>query len=213
MKHGPTNTRVLKEKKLLLKLTELQKTVIIGTILGDGCLITSRSGKAARLQVRQNAKYHEFVSWKYDFLKDWVVTKPRYDRYNDSFVFRTISHPDLMDIKRIFYRDNVKIIPSNIKELLIDPLSLAIWFMDDGNGNKQYPYLRLSTYAFKEEGNKLLQICVKDNFGINSKIVNSSKGFYLYFLKDNALKLYKLIKPNVIPCMEYKFIKVKSITP
>ncbi|MBI3559820.1 hypothetical protein HY087_01685 [Candidatus Gottesmanbacteria bacterium] len=59
----------MKEKKSLLKLTKLQKSVIMGTILGDGCLIASRSGKAARLQVRQKAKYHEFVSWKYDFLK------------------------------------------------------------------------------------------------------------------------------------------------
>jgi len=85
--------------------------------------------------------------------------------------------------------------------------------MDDGNGYKKYPYLRLSTYAFKERGNELLQICLKENFGLSSRIVDSSKGNYLYFLKDYALKLYKLIKPYVIPCMEYKFIKVKSITP
>src|SRR3989344_1870304 len=213
MKHGPTNTKILKEKKLSLKLTPIQKDFVIGTILGDGCLITSRSGKAARLQVRQKAKYHEFVFWKYNFFKEWITTKPRYDRYNDSAVFRTISHPDLMEIKKLFYQDNIKIIPENIKDLLINPLSLAIWFMDDGNCYKKYPYLRLSTYAFKERGNELLQICLKENFGLSSRIVDSSKGNYLYFLKDYALKLYKLIKPYVIPCMEYKFIKVKSITP
>ena len=72
MKHGPTNTRFLKEKKSLLTLTQLQKNFVIGTVLGDACLITSRSGKAARLQVRQKAKYHEFVFWKYHFFKDWI---------------------------------------------------------------------------------------------------------------------------------------------
>ena len=211
MKHGPTNTRILREKKSLLKLTQLQKSVLVGTILGDGCLIASRSGKAARLQVRQNAKYYEFVSWKYDFFKAWIITKPRYDRFNDSIVFRTISHPDLMEIRKIFYRNNVKIVPDNIKDLLTHPLSLAIWFMDDGH--KQHFYLRLSTYAFGEIGNKLLQTCLKKNFLLNTKIYHDSKGFYLCFLKDNAVKLYKLIKPYVIPCMEYKFMKVKSITP
>lgn len=213
MKHGPTNTRLLKEIKSLLKLTELQKSVLIGTILGDGCLISSKSGKAARLQVRQKAKYHEFVSWKYDFFRDWIITKPRYDRYNDSVVFRTISHPDLMEVRNIFYEDNTKIIPTNIKDLLTSPLSLAIWFMDDGNGHKQRFYLRLSTYAFGEKGNKLLQGCLKENFFLDTRIFHDRKGFYLCFLKDNACKLYRLIKPYVIPCMEYKFIKIKSITP
>lgn len=213
MKHGPTNTRILKEKKLSLTLTQLQKDFVIGTILGDGCLITSRSGKAACLQVRQKAKYYEFVFWKYEFFKEWITTKPRYDGYNDSAVFRTFSHPDLMEIKKLFYKDNIKIIPENIKDLLKHPLSLAIWFMDDGNGHKKKPYLRLSTYAFKEKGNRLLQKCLKENFLLDTVIYQDSKGFYLCFLKDNALKLYKLIMPYVIPCMEYKFIKVKSITP
>ena len=85
--------------------------------------------------------------------------------------------------------------------------------MDDGNGHKRNPYLRLSTYAFKEAGNKLLQTCLRENFLLDAKIFHDNKGFYLCFLKDNALKLYKLIKPFIIPCMEYKFIKVNSITP
>lgn len=213
MKHGPTNTRALKEKKSLLKLSKLQKSVIIGTLLGDGCLICSRSGKAARLQVRQKAKFQEFVSWKYNFFVDWVITKPRYDRYNDSIVFRTISHPDLMEIRRTFYKNNAKVVPLNIKDLLRNPLSLAIWFMDDGNGHKKHFYLRLSTYAFGEQGNILLQQCLKENFFLDTKIFHDSKGYYLCFLKDNARKFYKLIQPYVIPCMEYKFMKIKSITP
>ena len=125
MKHGPTNTRFLREKKSSLKLTPLQRDFIIGTILGDGCLITSRSGESARLQVRQKAKYHEFVSWKYNFFKEWIMTKPRYDRYNDSAVFQTISHPDLMEIKKLFYQDNIKIIPENIKDLLNKSIKLS----------------------------------------------------------------------------------------
>ena len=56
MKHGPTNTRFLKDKKSDLELSQLQKDFVIGTILGDGCLITSRSGKAARLQVSTESK-------------------------------------------------------------------------------------------------------------------------------------------------------------
>jgi hypothetical protein len=127
MKHGPTNTNKLKELKLSLKLSENQSKVLVGTVLGDGCLLLSRSGKAARLQIRQ---------------------------------------------------------------------------------------IRLSTYAFGRKGNLLLKDCLKQNFGLQTEIIKDSKGFYLYFLQDSAIKLYKLIKPYIIPCMEYKFVKVKTfITP
>src|SRR4030042_6893591 len=116
MKHGPTNTTILKNYKSSLKLSEDQKKILFGTVLGDGCLISSRSGKAARLQIRQKAKYEEFVNFKYQFFKDWVLTKPRYDRFNDSLVFRTICHPDLMEVRKIFYGDRGKFVPDAIKE-------------------------------------------------------------------------------------------------
>lgn len=212
MKHGPTNTRQLNEIRSCLRLTTLQKKILIGTILGDGCLISSRSGKAARLQIRQKAKYKEFVDWKYDFFKDWVLTKPRYDRCNDSIVFRTICHPDLMEFRKLFYGEKGKVLPSNIKEYLTDPLSLAVWFMDDGNGDKRICRLRLSTYAFKKKGNELLQNCLLKNFSLRTKIIEDCKGSYLYFLKDSAIDLYNLIKQFILPCMEYKFVKVKSYT-
>ena len=65
-----TNTRELREFKQTLHLSQLQKDLLFGTMLGDGCLITSRSGKSARLQVRHNWDYKQYVLWKYSFFKD-----------------------------------------------------------------------------------------------------------------------------------------------
>lgn len=214
MKHGPTNTRFLRELKSTLKLSELQRKLVIGTVLGDGCLISSRSGKTARLQVRQEAGHKEFVDWKYQFFQGWVLTQPRYDRFNNSFVFRTICHPDLMEIRKYFYSDTGKRIPENIKDYLKDPLSLAVWLMDDGNGDKRCSCFRLSTYAFGKEGNNLLIKCLSDNFSLRTTMIKDCKGFYLYFPSDSVKDLYKLINKFVIPCMGYKFAKIKSsITP
>jgi len=33
----------------------------------------------------------------------------------------------------VFYRDGKKIIPENIAEYLANPVTMAVWFMDDGN--------------------------------------------------------------------------------
>ncbi len=139
MANGPTNTRALRSLKQSLKLSELQKEIVIGTILGDGCLISSRSGQAARLQVRHNRKHQEYVEWKYNFFTDWVLTSPRLDPFNSSWYFRTVSHPALMEIKRLFYNGNQRFVPNNVVNILRSPLSLAVWLMDDGNGRKGYP--------------------------------------------------------------------------
>lgn len=214
MKHGPTNTRELKEFKKTLSLSEMQTKVLVGTILGDGCLMGSRSGKSARLQIRHKYQRFEYVDWKFSCFNNWTLTKPRYDRCNQSFVFKTISHEQLMMFRKIFYGNRGKFVPNNIRDYLTDPLSLAVWFMDDGNGDKRCCSLRLSTYAFKDKGNLLLQKCLEINFGLKAKIISDCKGGYLYFPKADAMKLCGLISPYILPCMEYKLTKVKTyLTP
>lgn len=212
MRHGPTNTIQLRELKASLQLSELQRVVVIGTILGDGCLISSRSGAAARLQVRHQYKHIEYVMWKYQFFKNWVTTNPRYDQCNNSIVFRTVCHPDLMEVRQLFYTSKgVRTIPGNIEKYLVEPLSLAIWFMDDGSC---FPYelrYKLSSYGFGEEGNLLLKECLERNFNLKSRIYNDGKGYYINFFKDNALLFYQLVKPYVINCMKYKLRNIDPV--
>lgn len=212
LKHGPTNTIQLKELKASLQLSNLQHEVVIGTILGDGCLISSRSGKAARLQIRHQLKHQEYVEWKYQVFSNWVITLPRYDRFNNSIVFRTICHPDLMAIRQLFYRPNgIKIVPKDIEKLLITPLSLAIWYMDDGTCYLTNISYKLCSYGFGKEGNILLQECLRKNFNLQSVIAYDGKGFYLRFPKDSALRFYEIVKPYVVNCMQYKLRNVNPV--
>ena len=205
----PTNTRILRKLKRSLHLTQIQKEFLIGTLLGDRCLITSKSGLSARLQVRHNWNYQEYVLWKYSLFKGWVLTQPREDFYNNSFYFRTVSHPELMEMKQLFYEGTIRLVPKNIKDYLHSPLSLAVWLMDDGNGFKTYRGFRVSSYGFGLEGNILLQECLKVNFSLATNI-HKDKGYRLLFPKDSALRLYHIVKPYILPCMQYKFA---SLTP
>ncbi len=211
MKHGSTNTSRLRELKASLHLSDLQREVVVGTILGDGCLISSRSGEAARLQVRQQVKHAEYVNWKYKFFLDWATTSPRYDRFNNSVVFRTICHPDLMGIRKIFYVDGTKSVPDNIGEILTSPLSLAIWYMDDGACFLNWFAYKLCSYGFGDQGNLLLKKCLEDNFNLQVIIYKDSKGSYLCICKDSALRFYELVKPYVVNCMLYKLRNVNPV--
>lgn len=63
----------------------------------------------------------------------------------------------------IWYLDNVKIVPSNIKELLT-PIALAHWIM--GDESKHNEGLHLNVYSFSTSYVKLLVSALTNNFNI-----------------------------------------------
>lgn len=201
-----TNSNWLKEVKKGLKLSQIQREVLIGTILGDGSLKISRSGKAARLQICHSVKAREYVDWKRQIFANWVFADPKYHESNRALIFRTVSHPEIFELMQVFYKNLVKIVPENISDLLKSNLSLAVWFMDDGNGYIRKNPLRLSTYGFGFKGNLLLQECLSKNFGVHCNLRKDSKGFYLYIptRADSVAKFRTLISPYILPSMKYK---------
>ncbi|OGE25450.1 hypothetical protein A3H85_03335 [Candidatus Daviesbacteria bacterium RIFCSPLOWO2_02_FULL_40_8] len=199
-----TNSNWLKDYKKNLDLSSIQRDVLIGTILGDGSFKISRSGKAAQLQICHSFSSKDYVSWKKQIFENWVFAEPRYHQINNSLIFRTISHTLIFEYMRFFYKERIKIIPQNIKNILKSNLSLAVWFMDDGNGYLKRNAFRISTYAFGLNGNLLLQECLSQNFGLQTNLVRDSKGFQLYVPVREGEKFKKLISPFVIPSMKYK---------
>ncbi len=206
MKKQLTNSNWLKEIKKGLELSPLQREVLIGTILGDGSFKRSRSGKAACLQICHSVKVREYVDWKRKIFANWVFADPKYHESNRALIFRTVSHSAIFEYMKMFYNGKIKIVPQNISELLKSNLSLAVWFMDDGNGYLESYALRISTYSFGLEGNLLLKDCLGRNFSINAHIKRDSKGYQMYIpTRDgSAAKLKNLIAPFTIPCMQYK---------
>ncbi|MFH2085392.1 MAG: hypothetical protein ABII21_01220 [bacterium] len=206
MRKQLTNSTWLRKKKLTLNLSNIQKAVLIGTLLGDGYLRLSRSGRAARLQVCHAQSAKEYLFWLQDIFSDFVFAKPDYQIANHALRFTTVSHSDFLTYYNSFYRTGIKKVPDNINDLLSDPLSLAIWFMDDGNGYLKSSAYRISTYAFGLEGNQILASCLKNNFDLKVNLVKDSKGYQLYIpIKgDNASRFHNLVDPFIIPSMRYK---------
>jgi hypothetical protein len=120
--------------------------------------------------------------------------------------FTTISHSSFLEFYTLFYGSGIKKIPGDIAKYLKSSLSLAVWFMDDGNGYIKNDACRLSTYAFGLEGNILLQSCLKMNFDLDVHLIQDSKGYQIYIPVKNgsALKFRNLISSYIIPTMKYK---------
>lgn len=205
---GLKNFKNLKAK---LNLSTIQQDFLIGSILGDGCLQLSKRGDSARLQIRNSSKYSEYVKWKYRIVDKWSPRGLILDKCNNSMYFDTVFHPKLFEWHQKFYQHKRKIIPQNISEILINPLSLAIWLMDDGNGYLRSKALRISSYSFDKDEHELLQKCLKDNFQLETSIFCDSKGYQLYIKAKSAAEVYKLIQTHICPVMDYKFARLNPV--
>ena len=134
--------------------------------------------------------------------------------------FSTRSLRELEEWRSNFYPNGKKIVPRNITELLVDPITLAVWFMDDGVLDyriRSHYSFTLSTDAFSIAEVQLLQHTLLKNFGIESSIQTpSSRGTKytkLYIGKDGREKFLETIKPYMLKCFAYKMPPHYSLTP
>ena len=70
------NSNELKAYKEKLKLSDIQREVLVGLLLGDGHLETANSGKTYRLKIEQSEKHKSYVKHLYHIFEDWVLTEP-----------------------------------------------------------------------------------------------------------------------------------------
>lgn len=201
--------------KRSLDLTNEQRSIIIGSLLGDGTMRIGKGCINANFKVEHGLEQKQYVKWKYQILKPLVFTEPklsyRYDEenkiYPKSWWFRTIRHPLLTEIYRRFYkgenyRTGKKIIPRNIIQD-IDPLAIAVWIMDDGSYSRNV--INISTYSFSLSEILSLQKCIRQLFDVDVRWYRDrDKGYRIYFSKTHTKCLTEIIRPYIIPSMNYK---------
>lgn len=204
-----------------LCLSQEQRSVITGSLLGDGTMRVGKGARNANLKIEHGLEQKEYVEWKYHILAPFVFTVPRLSyrytenrkKYPKSWWFRTVRHPLFTEIYRRFYvtdgyRNGRKIIPDSIRQEL-DPMALAIWIMDDGSYQKGR--VDISTYSFSIENIILLQKCMEKKFHVTMRFFNDrGKGYRMYANKKESGKLIQIIRPFIISCLKYK---IGLITP
>jgi len=204
------NTNELKQQKKKLKLKKNQKEIMIGLMLGDGHLETMNKGRTYRLKVEQSIKHKDYVDWLYTNLQDFVNTPPKirksiaFGKETTNYRFSTLSVGNFRFFGQQFYKDKKKIIPDLIKRWLT-PLSLAIWFMDDGQiKSKKHRALLINTQCFSKKDLEKLQKALEEKFGIKTNLKKEPTGWRLYLLSETVSKFVKLIEPHILPLMRRK---------
>jgi len=193
-----------------LNLKQREFGVLVGTILGDAYI--DQYSNDARVAIMHSLKQKEYVNWKYQELKRFVKMSPMgseyYDsRYNKKYFwwrFQTRRFPEFKRVAKLFYEGKRKIIPGNIDKILTNPISLAVWYMDDGGRRMDCHGMFLNTLSYSKTEQIKLQKCLLKNFGINTRIHWITDGFRLYIPKSEARHFCEIISPYIIPSMVYK---------
>ena len=192
-----------------MSLTQKQHAIIIGAILGDSAI--EKAWKNPRIRFAHSIRQKEYLFWKYAQLQN-ISSKPaliqekhwKNVKIYESWQFNTHASDELQKYWREFYQDKKKIITPSLVELLKNPLSLAVWFIDDGYKRNDCNALRLSTDAFSMSEQKLLQSMLERNFHIPTKLHKKGKYWNIYIPQTSARRFVEIVKPYILPSMAYK---------
>ena len=201
----------IEKYKSSLRLTDEQKEVLIGILLGDATLETQNNGRTYRIKIEHSLKQKAYAEHLYGLFNDWARSKPWKRKVTLSngktytnIVFSTLSHSALRFYAHQFYRGRVKIVPRLIRKWLT-PRAIAYWYMDDGSiKSKQSKGLIFNTHGYeKHEINRLIQV-LKEKFHLDAKLRSQKEGYQIYISGKSYESFKDLVLPHMLPEMNYK---------
>ena len=201
------------------RLSDQQWEIVLGSVLGDGNLSPGRDPRSpvTRFRMGHGVRQAAYLDWKCSLLGN--VPQSRSVRSDGSVHVDLTSLPELAEVRRVVYQgDGHKHITWDYLKALT-PLSLALWYMDDGSFALRAKGLQERT----RDGSGRAEICVEAlSPGSRQRLVEHLAGAFdlhprlhvrgarqqavLTFSKDQTAALHALIAPYVHPSMDYKLL-------
>lgn len=180
-------------------LTEAQEALIVGCLLGDGAM---RCKTHALLEINHSVDQRAYVEWKYRQLEALVATPPKarpsgWQRI--AYRFTTRSLPQLTPLYRRFYAEGQKQVP---EDLLLSPLSLAVWLTDDGA--KSHRAVSFNTQKFARASQERLIEMLRQQHSIDARPNRDKQYWRLRIAVGSVGRLAALVQPHLLPMFSYK---------
>jgi hypothetical protein len=203
------NTVALRHYKASLQMSERQKEILIGLLLGDGHLERQGSAVSARLKIEHSVAQSAYVDWKFHEWREWVRTPPktriRQNRIGTTSMnvgFSTLSHVELEWFRLRFYVNRRKVVPEDLE---LSALSMAVWFMDDGSRkSNQCRGLYLNTQSFTELEVELLRSVIRRDVGVGTSVRQQRDGLQIYIPSSSVTELILYMHSEILASMRYK---------
>jgi hypothetical protein len=206
----------LRAYKKSLKLTENQKEILIGLMIGDISCQTQDQGKTCRFKFEIGDVNKQYADALYNEFKEWFLSPMKYqERINKAgnkvitWTNQTLSHSDFIAIRQLFYKNSkVKCISPYLIEKNLTNKGLAYWFMDDGSKadhtKNQGKGIHLHTQGFTEK--EVESLCVGLRYKFNFKCwVGKNKNKPIIVISGESYENLKAqVEPFLVPSMMRK---------
>jgi len=192
-----------------LTLSQLEKQVCYGTLLGDGSLTYSHDKyRSSGLTFGHSLKQEEYVRWKASLLNAFnphIQIKTNRNAYGGNFIrVNTNISTQFSNIKNKCYLDGKKNVTREWLEQL-DWFGFAIWYMDDGYLNKSAKNnsVGLATEGFSKEEVQIISDYYLDH-GLKSYIKHYRNLYGLTFSTEASEYIWQQIRQFIPEFMQYK---------
>lgn len=172
-------------------MTKTHKSVVIGSLLGDGHLRIVSHSKNALLEISHCEKQRQYLEWVHSLMKPFARPIKLKEKATKKLIgdcevnasnfyrFCTINHPDITDIFKKYYRNGLKGVDRSIIDK-VDLLAMSIWFGDDGSvrrRNGSPDSCSIATNSFTYDEHLVLVKIVRKFFKGTIKIYKTSKWY------------------------------------
>jgi hypothetical protein len=209
-----------KRKNTELPLTERQKEILYGSLMGD-----AKKFHPSSAGFGQGTKQRDYLFWKYFEFENISGSQklihtpykgPKGNELHD-WRFYTEANTDIETILSMFYRKNTegKVTKQVTEEILdhLTPLSLAVWYQDDGNtwfydrfdDTYHPPHCVLCTDSFTLESCEIIRKWFKEKHQYDTILVPRNNGLRIHAAGVRESEHFiEIIKPHVLPMFQYK---------
>jgi len=193
----------------MVKLSNYNKSIIIGLLLSDGWLtFASKTNKNARLGFKQTVNNAYYVLFIFNELSHYCsypyyAESKRSGKVHYNLGFFTRGLPCFTELHPLFYINNVKIIPEDIYNLLT-PVALAHLIMGDGGFKSKGIYICTDSYTIQDTVRLMSVLIIRYDLKCTLHKASNEQGYRIYISRNSLYKVKKLVKSYFIPSMYYK---------
>ncbi len=199
------------------RLSDFQWQVILGGLLGDGALAPSPSGHAARFRFGHGEKQAAYADWKASLFANLDVSRSTNGK---NAVFHDVQPlPELAELRHAVYQTDGSMFLSHDYLKALTPLSLALWYQDDGSFQIRSKGVQERTagltgraeicvQAFDPASRQRLVEYLADTWDLHPTLSLRGRRHMavLSFPVAETDKLHRLIAPMVHPSLDYKLL-------
>jgi LAGLIDADG DNA endonuclease family len=212
--------------KNTITLTDIQKDIIIGTLLGNASMSLGNNKPVYAIKFEQSIKHAGYVNHLFGIFEAFCMSTPatriiRKGELRESIYFKTLRHSCFIYYFNLFYKiehivnnetgaitlKKTKIIPKNIHQFLT-PRAVAYWFMDDGTfdcnsltSSRSYVF---STQGFEKYECARLLKALNTNFNLKGELHKDRDKWRIYINRDSSKVLKDIMKPFIHSNFTYK---------